>query len=335
VSTGERLRYKKLPGCRRGIMRGASVWLGPDHLLLIRSWRFREEYKRYYMGDIQSIAVAAAPRFHLSTRSIGIGILWLVAISIATARGISWEVYSLWVVAAVLVGTWIYISASCSCICRIYTAVSGDDLPSVYRSWTARKFMQRVQPQIAAAQGPIGEDWAEAVEARRIGPPEEGPSSHLAGMPVASDVTPGRTQAAGRSAALAALFVAANIVDAVFSFAAPAKPSGLLTAVGYSIVVIELALAIALLIRHARGRPWPAMRNLAIALIVVTGVVWYSQQVLLGLITAMATTGGAQPARTFNGVFHNFDIGSHLVIGVVGLALVLSQRQRPRAIITE
>ncbi len=174
MSTVERVQYKKLPGRRRGILRGASVWLGPDHLLLIRSWRFREEYKRYYLGDIQSIAVAAAPRFHLSTRSIGIAILWIIAISIATARGISWEVDSLWVVAAALVGAWIYISASCSCICRIYTAVSGDDLPSVYRSWTARKFIQRVQPMIAAAQGPLDEDWPEAVEARRIGPPEEG-----------------------------------------------------------------------------------------------------------------------------------------------------------------
>jgi hypothetical protein len=131
------------------------------------------------------------------------------------------------------------------------------------------------------------------------------------------------------------LFVAANIVDAVFSYAAPAKASGLLTAVGYSIVVVELALAIALLIRNARGRPWPAMRNLAITLIIVTGVVWYSQQVLLSFVTAMAATGRAQSSRDFSGVFHNFDIGSHLVIGVVGLVLVLSRRQRPRAIITE
>ena len=332
MSTGERVQYKKLPGCRRGVIRGASVWLGPDHLLLIRSWRFREEYKRYYMGDIQSIAVAAAPRFHLSTRSIAIGILWLIAISIATARGISWEVYSLWGVAAILVATWIYISASCSCICRIYTAVSGDDLPSVYRSWTARKFVQRVQPQIVAAQGSIAEDWADAVEARRIGPLEEG---HHLRMPGASDVMPGGAQTAGRSVLLAALFVAANIVDAVFSYAAPAKASGVLTAVGYSIVVVELVLAVALLIGHARGRPWPGMRNLAIGLIIVTGVVWYSQQMLVTVITAMAATGSAQPGTVLNGALHDFDIASHLVVGVVGHALVLTRRQEPRAIINE
>ena len=332
MSAPERVKYERLPGCRRGIIRGASVWLGPDHLLLIRSWRFREEYKRYYMGDIQSIAVAAAPRFHLSTRSIGIGILWLIAISIATARGSSVAIIFLWVVAAVLVGAWIYISASCSCICRIYTAVSGDDLPSVYRSWTARKFMQRVQPQIAAAQGPLDEGWADAVEARRIGPAEEGPRLH---MPAASDAAVGGTQTTGQSAMLAMCFVAANMVDAVFSYAAPSKPSGVLTAVGYSIVVVELILAIVLLIRQARGRPWPGMRNLSIALILVTGVVWYSQQVLPGLIATMAAAGRAQPGTALNTAFHDFDIAAHLVIGVVGVALVLSRRQQPRAIITE
>ena len=86
-------------------------------------------------------------------------------------------------------------------------------------------------------------------------------------------------------------------------------------------MVIELVLAIALLIRHARGKPWPGMRNLAIALIIVTGVVWYSQQVLLGVVATVA----AQPGRAVGGAFHNFDIAAHLVIGVVGLALVLSR----------
>lgn len=332
MSAAERVKYERLPGCRRGIIRGASVWQGPDHLLLIRSWRFREEYKRYYMGDIQSIAIAAAPRFHLSTRSIGIGILWLIAISIATARSSAWAITLLWVVAAALVGAWIYISASCSCICRIYTAVSGDDLPSVYRSWTARKFVQSVEPRIAAAQGSIDEGWAEAVEARRIGPAEEGPSVHVPG---ASNAAPVATETTGQSATLAICFVAANIVDAVFSYAAPGKPSGVLTAVGYSIVVVEMVLAIALLVRHARGRHWPAMRNLSIALILVTGVVWYSQQVLIGFLTAMAAAGRAQPGTTLNRAFHDFDIAAHLVIGVVGLALVLARRQRPRAIISE
>ena len=41
--------------------------------------RFREEYKRYQLRDIQAIAIAQRPRFHISTRAFGIAILWLIA----------------------------------------------------------------------------------------------------------------------------------------------------------------------------------------------------------------------------------------------------------------
>src|SRR3989442_15718054 len=71
--------YRKLPGHRRGILRGASVWMGPDHLLAVRSMRLREEYKRFYLRDVQAIAVARKPRYHISTRAIVIGVLWLSA----------------------------------------------------------------------------------------------------------------------------------------------------------------------------------------------------------------------------------------------------------------
>jgi len=63
------VRYQKLPGHRRGFLRGSSLWLAPDHLLLVKSLRFREEYQRFYFRDIQSIGIADGPRFHLSTRS--------------------------------------------------------------------------------------------------------------------------------------------------------------------------------------------------------------------------------------------------------------------------
>jgi hypothetical protein len=40
-----RERYQKLPGRLRGVVHGAGVWLGSDHLLSVRSMRVREDYK--------------------------------------------------------------------------------------------------------------------------------------------------------------------------------------------------------------------------------------------------------------------------------------------------
>ena len=170
-------RYRKLPGRRRGFIFGSSVWMGTDHLLLVKSARFREEYKRFYFRDIQAIVTARAPRVHISTRTALIGALWSVACSVALAVGAAARMPIEWVLWSVGVGlaiAWTYVSAVRSCRCRIYTAVSSEELPSLYRTWTARRFLAAVEPAVAQAQGAIEGNWAEAVEDRQIGPPPEG-----------------------------------------------------------------------------------------------------------------------------------------------------------------
>ncbi len=168
---GEGIRYRKLPGHRRGIINGSSVWLGPDHLLLVKSQRFKEEYKRFYLRDIQAIAIARCSRFHLSSRALVPGFIWFLAMSVSLSvpRMAPW----VWGVALVLVGAWLYLSMARSCVCRIYTAVSSDTLPSVYRTWTARRFLAAVEPRIREVQGEIDPVWLEAAEERSAGPEPE------------------------------------------------------------------------------------------------------------------------------------------------------------------
>ena len=132
----EKLKYKRLTGRKRGILHGASLWLGEDHLLAVNGWRFGEEYKRYYYRDIQAIVITKARRFMVP-------VPWLVGATVvglytlifgfasAARNAVAFEVFLAALLALLL---YLFIeSLFRSCRCRIQTAVSLDDLPSLYR----------------------------------------------------------------------------------------------------------------------------------------------------------------------------------------------------------
>src|ERR1035438_1386993 len=131
--------YRRLRGRRWSPGSSASLWMGSDHILLVKSAWFREEYKRFYLRDIQAILVAPCARFYVSTPMLVCALLWLLpGLFMAfwpSAIAIVWGVGT-----TAMAATWLAISIASSCRCRIYTAVSKDDLPSLYRTWTARKF---------------------------------------------------------------------------------------------------------------------------------------------------------------------------------------------------
>ena len=257
--------YRRLPGCRRGLFRGASVWLGADHLLAVQSMRFREEYKRFYLRDVQSIVVAGAPRFHISTRAIAIAVLWLAA-WLALRDAVLWAPAVLWTLAAALVAAWLYVSAACSCTCRIYTAVSRDEFRSVYRTWTARRFLREVEPRIAEAQGVLEGDWAEALESRTVGPPGSALSPPETRSPGAAPQHPMRARTLVSDVFIGSLFAGAAVNAALLAYSGPA-----LQWTGYALNLVEVAAACAIFVQAHRKQIKPAMQKLAIATLVSWG----------------------------------------------------------------
>lgn len=254
----------------------------------------------------------------------------------------------MWAVAVVLVGMWIYLSAACSCVCRIYTAVSRDDLPSIYRTWTARKFISRVEPRIAEVQGSIGDDrdddWAETLESRRIGPPELAPEMPAAGI---APSLPGMRGLGDRSRELSVVYVALMFLDAAMRLAvgvpSAAHPrSTLVSWVGYIMLALEIGVAIALLFQYSRGKLKAGMQKLVIVSVLVTGATWYASPIIAavsaGVIagkqgkvaasTRVLPLGGPAQAG-----LHDFDMGAHLLWGLAGAAIILTEpKKRPGGI---
>jgi hypothetical protein len=277
--------YRRLPGRRRGFLYPSSVWAGADHLLLVRGSRFREEYKRFYYRDVQAIAVARAPRFHFSTRSGLIAYLILIAWLVSFLRGhlgagsaMAWFAP----VALALAGVWVYVSAAQSCRCRIYTAVSGDELPSLYRLWTARKFLAEVEPLIAQTQGTIKGEWAAAAEERSVGP-----------AIAASPETTQLNSALPRRALASDLFLVSLFADALAKIAPLRGP--LASRLPLPMELITVAAAVVVLVQYNRGRLRAGMHRVAVASLLVFGTLYYVQGMTAGISAGLAAARTRKP----------------------------------------
>jgi len=256
-------RYRKLPGSRRGILRGASVWTGGDHLLSVKSYRFREDYKRFHLRDVQAIVVASAPRFHISTRSLFIGAMWLFAYLAVRAR-FEFLTNALYLAAAGLVAAWLWISAAFSCRCRILTAVSLEELPSIYRTWTARKFLAKVEPCIAEVQGRVEGNWAEVLEASGAAP----------ALGPASAAVPGNVNSPARTP-ISDLFVVTLFVNSAAMLLTLHSPATLVRWLASGLLLVELGAIAGIFVQQYRGILRSGMPRLAIAAVIKTGIAYY------------------------------------------------------------
>lgn len=329
--TGVRERYRKLPGHRRGLMRGASVWIAGDHLLSVKSYRVREEYKRFQFRDVQAIVIAQCPRYHLSTRSMLIAFVWLWAFSIGIGLLPPAFSIAMGAIAVGLIIAWLYISSAQSCRCRILTAVSSDELPSVYRTWTARRFLAQVEPQIAAVQGTLVGNWFEAIDSATIGlsatPGGPAPGS----APVSGDPgAPLPQPAERRSYLLSSLFVALLFVNTVTMLGTLHSAVNLVTWLSSALLFVEIAGVAGIFVQHYRHvLPW-GMQGLAIVTVIKVGVAYYAGIMIMSALTAN-TPGIDRSAVAILPPFillRQVDAWADLALGVAGLAVLVLARSR-------
>ena len=278
------MTYRKLPGRRRGFLFGSSVWLGPDHLLLVKSSRFREEYRRFYFRDIQAIVSAGAPRYHISTRAALIGVLWAGVLTVAVASGREALAWIAGFLGILLACVWIYLSGARSCRCRIYTAVSSEELPSLYRDWTARRFVEVVEPFVTAAQGSLEQCAAERVGESEVGPLPEGRVGIATAAPRAPESRAARTP-------ISILFVASLCLGGAVILATLGVRANVAKWVLFGFVLLQLGTAVAVMIQNSRGRLHSSVRNLAIAAAVAIGVWYYAVQMGAGMAGAYRNSG--------------------------------------------
>jgi hypothetical protein len=306
-------KYRRLPGRRRGVISGASLWMGSDHILLLKSAWFREEYKRFYLRDIQAIVVAPGPRFYFSMPMLVFAVIWLFSgLTIAAWPN---SVAMGWIAGTVAMpAAWLAISITAGCRCRLYTAVSRDDLPSLFRTWTARRFLRQVQPRIEQVQGTVDAAWTEA-ERGNAGPA-------VAAMAPAE--APRNTAARGHTLA-ADLFVLSLVVTSIVGLATAHSADMLWNRVNTGLNLVQLAGAVVVLVQHSRGVLGRAMQRVAIASLLLTGVTFYVQTFSFAIVNSVrigAGLGQAAAVRPFV-VAHQVTYGLNLLLGLIGAVITL------------
>jgi len=228
--------------------------------------------------------------------------------------------------AAVLLAAWIYISAACSCRCRIQTAVSRDELPSIYRTWTARRFLAQVEPRIVAVQGVLEGNWAASMETA-AGPLKEQPQA----SPVESAVEPGIR--APKRNIVTDLLVAVLLADALFNFATLHSTGTRFQWAMFGFNFAEVAAATVILVQHHRKRLGRGMQRLAISTLAAMGILYYLRPLAAGVLAGVQSTAQRPPApvnpNAFmnNVIFREIDMGVTLALGLAGLAIAFFSKE--------
>jgi hypothetical protein len=152
-----------------GITR-ASLWLGSDHLLCVETTGYSEIYKRFYFRDIEAIVVRATTSRNIWTMVWAVVVFLFLIFGFANdtpGKEICFSIAGLAALALV-----INLVRGPTCTCEIRTLVQTEKLP-LSRIRKVRKFLDRVRPLIASAQGQL---TPEEVTARFSEPPLAAPT---------------------------------------------------------------------------------------------------------------------------------------------------------------
>ena len=114
----EEIKYKRLPGTKRGIFHGASLWMGDDHLLAVSGWRFTEDYKRYYYRDIQALVVTRDRRLVVTLPELLAVVAFGITALIAKLTSIEWLAEGCLALLVLLALYLLIVSLTQSCRCR-------------------------------------------------------------------------------------------------------------------------------------------------------------------------------------------------------------------------
>ena len=198
--------YKRLSGTGMKMASRSKLWLGADHLLAVTSTGYWENYKRFYLRDIQAFIIRPNRRGRIANIILAVlaFLPLLGAVSVALGGNPDFGLAVFWGIIAGLLLVCLIVNTVRGPTCMVYvkTAVQMEELPSLRRVWRAHKLLNFLQPLLTGAQGEFTS--AEAAPSPKepgspltptLSPPR-GEGEERAGSAVESAKSPGDSAAA-------------------------------------------------------------------------------------------------------------------------------------------
>jgi len=288
-----------------------SLWLGPDHLLRLRSNLFSQEYRRYYFHDIQAIVITELPEnTAVGYYALG-GIALLGALSTLYLGHFGWAIASGFVAAVFLALP--FLMADCACF--IKTSVSTEKLAALKRLRAALRTAAILKSEIEKAQGQLDPQALLAAGPATLATPAILPPTKL--VPYDHFV-----HAAFFSTMLALSGVTAfSMVNSAPAF------SYIVSGLSYGVLLLGVIAAVV-------QRGTDLARNVRVVVFAALG--WYGASVLANLTTAFYITirfgtrvkdPAHHPAML---AVQSVNVVAFLILGWVGLTLLRQYQRRPK-----
>src|SRR5450631_2518161 len=132
--------YRKLTSRRRSLLGYSQLWLGEGHLLLVRSSRLAENYKRFALQDIQAIVISDGPDLRAVQALAVLASLGWAALALAVSSTFGQGFFAITGFFALTLAI-IDIARGPRCRCVLHTAVTREPLFPVSRRNASWKFL--------------------------------------------------------------------------------------------------------------------------------------------------------------------------------------------------
>ena len=147
--------YSRLTRNAAGLGSYSSLWLGPDHVMIVRSTGYNESYSRIQFSDIKGIFLTASNR--RAWWAVGWGVIagWsLIALAITLTSHATPSISVILGLTGIVGLVWNHLLGQ-GCQAFVATGVQTAELPSLVRLPKARRVVTQLQQLIAAAQAGI------------------------------------------------------------------------------------------------------------------------------------------------------------------------------------